>query len=244
MDLSAGSTAYLVVGAAALFGGISQGASGFGFNLIFISTALLVLTPHATIPIASLLAAILNFAILFKVRKNIDLINIAPLVIAALIAIPAGAHVLLKADGELMKSIAGGLVVLFSIAYLAGFERHIVHEKAASVFVGLLSGFLNSSVGFSGPPVVFFYTNQHVRKDVFKANLAVYFFVITAITSVAYFYNGLLNVQMTKFALTLIPELLVGMIIGMILASRINEKTFRKLVLVIVACAGLLAVFS
>lgn len=241
MDFTPDMTVY-VAGIAVIFlAGMTQGLTGFGFSLVFVSIMLAFIPPKIVVPVVTVHATIINSLIVYSIRKHVDFKRIAPLMIAGIVGIPFGAHVLSIIRGDMMKAVTGVLIALFAVAYLAGFERKVKNEKIAFSWIGFLSGFLNGSTGFSGPPVILFFTNQKIPKDIFRANLAIYFLILNASTLVAYAFNGLLNVDVLKFSFSFLPGLGVGAAAGIALAGKVDDKMFRKLALVVVTVAGLLA---
>lgn len=241
MEFTPDITVYIAGMAVIFLAGMTQGLTGFGFSLVFVSIMLAFLPPRVVVPVVTVHATIINCLIVYSVRKHVDLKRIAPLMIAGIVGIPFGARVLLVIEGSLMKAVTGCLIALFAVAYLAGFERKVKNEKVAFSWIGFLSGFLNSSTGFSGPPVILFFANQRIPKDVFRANLALYFLVLNASTLVVYLFNGLLNVAIVKFSMVFLPGLAAGAAAGIALAGKVDDKMFRKLALVVVSVAGVIA---
>jgi hypothetical protein len=107
-----------------------------------------------------------------------------------------------------------------------------------------MSGLLNGSVSLSGPPVILFLTNQGTEKQVFRANLTSYFFILNIITIPTYIYGGLITSEVLKYTLILFPALILGVILGIKGAERVDENLFKKLTLVLVVIMGILSIIS
>ncbi len=227
-----------------LFAAAIQGATGFGFSLISVPLLMIFLSPKIAIPVVLIHTIILNAIIIFELKKKLDLKKIWPLMIAGLLGMPIGTYALVIINTEIIKVIAGGVIIIFSIALLLGYKKSVKNEKIAFLPIGILSGFLNGSTSMSGPPIVLFYSNQGLDKQSFRANLVIYFLFLNIVTAISYLIAGVFNGLVIKYSLIFLPIMIAGTLIGMVLTRRINEKTFKKVILLIVLISGLAAVAS
>jgi len=138
----------------------------------------------------------------------------------------------------------GSVIILFSVAFLMGFKKKIKNEKLAFAPVGFISGLLSGSTTMGGPPVILFFANQDVEKQVFRANLVAYFMSLSLIAFPSYFLSGLITMEVIKYTILFLPAMILGAIIGIKLVHKIEEKLFRKIALIIVIIAGVLSVVS
>ena len=96
----------------------------------------------------------------------------------------------------------------------------------------------------AGPPVILFFTNQGMRKQVFRANLAAYFVFLNTITIPAHAASGLITGEVLRYALLFLPTLVAGKVLGSFLSRKVPEALFHRVVLVVVLCSGLLSITS
>ena len=152
------------------FAGMMQGLAGFGFSMVSIPILIMCIDSQLLIPIVIVHSLIINAFLFYKVRKCAELKRISPLIATAIIGIPIGTYLLLVIDPQAFKVFIGIFIVLFGIAYLMDFRKELKNEKLTFIPVGLISGILNGSITLSGPPVIFCFTNQGVKKRIFRAN--------------------------------------------------------------------------
>jgi len=239
------STATLLVGLLAIFfAGFTQGLTAFGFNLVAVPILIMVLPPTMVVPIVMMQAGMLTMAIALEARRWLDLRRIWPLLVAGSIGVPFGARILTILDVNVLKVLIGAVIAAFGVTFLCGFRREIKNEKLAMGPIGLISGVLAGSTGMSGPPVILFLTNQGVGKQVFRANLAFYFTVLSVVAAIAFGREGLITTALLRYAMFLLPAMLVGGIAGIKLAHTVEERLFGKIALIIVIIAGLVALGS
>lgn len=227
-----------------LFAALTQGLTGFGFNLVSVPVMIMVLPPDVVVPIVMIYATAMTIAIAIEARKWIDVGRIWPLMIAGVAGIPVGVWLLKVLDAGVLKVLIGVAITVFGVAFLWGFAVQIRNERLAMGPVGLVSGILAGCTAMSGPPVILFLQNQRVGKQAFRANLGVYFSAIGLASIAAFAVAGLMTVPMMRYTLLLLPATVVGGIAGIKLAHRIDERLFREIALVIVTIAGIAAVCS
>lgn len=224
--------------------GVITGLTSFGFALVTVPLLVIVLPPKVVVPLASLLAGIGGLLIFMEVRPWVDLRRISLLILAGVIAIPFGTYLLLVTPANTLKALIGAVTTLSALAFLLGFSRPIRREQAASVPIGLLSGLLGGSTAMSGPPVILFMSNQGVSKQVFRANINVYFTIIKLWTITNQAAAGLITSDVLSWAALSLPALFIGTLLGMRLTRRVEEAAFRRLTLLVVLATGLTAIAS
>ena len=238
-------TIIIIAGTLALFlAGLTQGLTGFGLALVAVSILVNFLSPKVVIPMIVILSIVTNSVILFESRKWVDLKRIWPLMVTGIAGMPLGTYLLVVLDVGTLRVFIGIVMALFAIAFLMGFSMQIKNEKVAFAPVGLVSGLLQGSTSLSGPPVILFFVNQGVAKQVFRANLVAYFTVLSLATVPAYAIGGLITGEVLKYVLWFLLPMIIGVAVGIKLAHKIEERLFRNIALVIVTIAGLLSIAS
>lgn len=220
------------------------GTTGFGYGLVSVPLLILVLPPRMVVPAVTTHIFLISLLILLEVIKKVDLRRIWPLMATGLIGLPLGVYVLLALSEGALRTIVGVVIVFFAVALLLGLNLEIKNEKLALLPVGVASGLLASGIAMAGPPVILFFTNQGMRKQVFRANLAAYFVFLNTITIPAHAASGLFTGDVVRYALLFLPTLVAGKVLGSFLSRKVPEEAFHRVVLVIVLCSGLLSITS
>ncbi len=225
-------------------GGCVKGLTGFGFSLAAVATLVLVAPPSTVVPVVLLMNSLVNMALVYGVRKEIDPGRVLPLVLAGVAGLPLGTYVLVAVDADVLRVAIGVVILLFAVALLLGFRREIRRERLGSVLVGAAGGVLNGSVGIGGPPVIIFLSNLGLDKRSFRANLVAYFLCINLAAIPFYRAGGLLTAEVFRLFLLLAPALALGGLTGSKLVDRVSERTFRRITLVIVMAAAVMAILT
>ncbi|MNN13317.1 Sulfite exporter TauE/SafE [compost metagenome] len=221
-----------------LLAGFVQGVTSFGFALISLPLLTLFLPLQQVVPLIVILSLLTNIAILFNCYKHVIIHRIGLLVLSGIAAVPLGSYLLIYVNEAVLKVFAGAFIALVAVFMLMGKTYPVRNEKLAFVSVGLASGLLNGSISLSGPPVALFLSNQGTDKQTFRANLTVYALILNVFTISTFLYNGLLNRAVASALSWMIPAMIVGVVLGIWTGSKINEKIFKRLVLVLIMVSG------
>jgi len=240
-----GAIAMVIIGLFVLFSaGVTQGLTGFGFNLVSVPILVIFLPPKIVVPVTLINSALTSAVIVFKARKWVDVKRIWPLMIAGIAGMPFGTYLLIVLEVGVLKVSIGVVIALFAVAFLVGFTKRIKNEKLAFAPVGFVSGLLTGSMAMSGPPVILFFTNQGISKRVFRASIAAYFMVLTLATIPIFAIGGLMTQEVITYTILFMPAVIIGALTGIVVAHKVGEGLFKKIALVLVILAGLLAIAS
>ena len=227
-----------------LLASIIQGLTGFGFALVSGSIMIIFLSPKIAVPIIILCASLNNILILTKTKEWIDLKRILPLILTGIIGVPFGTYLLVILRDNISKMFIGSVITIFAVFFLIGFKRKIIHEKLAFIPVGFISGLLSGSTSMGGPPVILFFANQGINKNVFRANIVAYFMILSLITIFNFTLENLITPVVIGYVLSFLPATFLGVIIGIRVSYRIEEKLFQNIALSIVIIAGIISIIS
>ena len=230
--------------AAVLFAGLTQGTTGFGFALVAVPPMTILVDPQIIVPALLVQTLMTGTLILLHARKHLRINRMWLLPLSGVAGIPAGTVILVVLDAEPLRVLIGIVVVIAALAMFAGFKRPIRNERVASVPVGFVSGTLSASTGLSGPPVIFFYTNQSLDIREFRANIVAHFLIMNIATIPIYIISGLFTGETLLLSAQLLPATLVGVSSGIVINRWVREALFRRIALGLILTSGGIAVVS
>ena len=212
---------------------------GFGSSLFFIPIAGYFLDFHSVLGITALFHVSSNLTKIFFFREGVDkklLINIG---IPAVIFVILGAYLSKFIGSTLLEFILSIFLILLSLFFLIFKNISIQPTKSNSVTGGILSGLFAGLVGTGGAIRGLTLAAYGLSAEVFIATSAIIDLGIDASRSVVYFLNGYVHYH----DLYLIPILfivsVVGTYIGKKILTKVNDKQFKSLVLILVLITGL-----
>ena len=216
-----------------------NGIAGFAFGLIASAIWLHAITPTQSAALIAAYAVIIQSVTLWRFRHAIRFTRLMPFLVGGVLGIPLGVLVLRWASPAHMRVLVGAALVLFSLySLLRPKLPQIQGGVAGDGAIGVASGFLSGSTGLAGIPVVVWSTLQGWSRDEQRAVMPVAGLVFI-MTLVWFGANGMLTTDTGRLFLWGLPALLLGTWIGLNLYGRLNEATFRTIVLVLLLLSGL-----
>lgn len=166
------------------------------------------------------------------------------LVPASLIGITAGTALLTTISSDALRQGLAVIIILFVLYKI--FEERI--QKAVTyqpkgwhgMLTGILAGFTSTLAHTGGPPVAIYLLMQRVEPRVFVATSAVYFAIINWLKVPYYIYAGVMDLNQLRQVIWLLPLIPVSVWVGRWLATRIDKKTFEKVIMVLLVVSAVL----
>ena len=228
--------------AALLAGGIAKGILGVGLPMI----ALPLL--YTSVPIREAIALMYGPVLVMNVWQTfqggyfkIALKKFWPMMIAVILGTWLGAKTLVGIDSNLLQIVVGTTVIVFSLVNLLQPKLAIPERHALwiSIIVGLIGGFFGGLTLFIGPTVIMFLVALRTPKDEFIGTVALVYLLGIIPTGITYVAEGVLRTEHIVPTLVACIPVFVGMLAGQWVRSRVNEVTFRKVLLIAMVVIGL-----
>lgn len=221
--------------------GLVQGMTGFGGGLVAIPLLCLIMDVKLVVPLSILSGLAITTMMAFELRSLLDWRKILPLLAGSIPGVFAGTILLKHADPLLINRILGLLLLGISLLNLTIKPRPINPPVIWGYCAGFLSGAINATVGAGGPPAIIYTTLHDWKKDTIKATLTGFFALNGYVTATLHAWNGMITrITLAYFATTLIFVLL-GTFAGSKISSRINRRTYlRILYLLLMGLGGLM----
>lgn len=233
-----------VIAAVAYF---SKGVLGFGEGLITVSLFLLFLDPLLVFPMALLLSVIGGLYQFFYIKKDIDDKIIKIMFVPIILGVIVGTYLFKVLDTKTIKSIFAIFLILYSsrLLYLSRegqgtVRKHSRGSKLLESIVGSISGVIDGLIGVGGAPVIIYLNHIGFNKTVFRATIVSIFLVLGISRTITYTYSGLIDLNVVKQVVYLIPAVIIGTFFGIKVHHLINELLFRRIVVISLIIIGLL----
>lgn len=233
----------LIAAAAALFaGGLAKGMLGVGLSMI----ALPLL--YTALPIRDAVAIMYGPLLVMNVWQTFQggwfltaFKKFWPMMLAVVAGSWLGAKALVGIDAKTLQVIVGASVAGFSLVNLLQPKLSVPPKHALwlSIVVGVVGGFFGGLTLFIGPAVIMFMVALRVPKDEFIGTIALVYLLGIILAGVTYVAEGLLRAEhIVPTALACVP-VFIGMLAGQWIRGRVNEDTFRKVLLIAMIVIGI-----
>ena len=225
---------------ATLLGAVVAGVAGFAFGLIASAIWLHIIPPAQSAPLIAAFAILIQGATLWKLRHAVQISRIIPFIGGGAVGIPLGAAALNWASSDQMRAFIGVALIAFSVFSLARPTLPAVKGgKIADSIVGLLSGAFSGSTGLAGIPVIVWASLRRWSKDDQRAIFQPVVVAVFMMTLIWFGGTGAINTEMLRLFWIGLPAVIIGSWLGLKLYGKLDEATFRVVVLVLLLASGL-----
>lgn len=221
----------------------------FGFGDSVISMPLLAFLP---IPFSTAVALVglvgFTVALFFAVSgwKYKDPVVLKKLSLSTLIGIPFGLALVKFASQKWITILLGALLVAYAIFSLTGSETR--QSKLQTKFsntnytypFGFSSGMLGSAYNMNGIPVVLYAASRDWTAQQFTGNVQSHFIVSSTLIIIGQFLGGFWTRELAIYYLCSIPAIILAVVLGKFIYSRINTHQFKQYVFYLIFALGIL----
>ena len=218
------------------------GLAGFGNGLVALAFLPLVMSPVDAIVLLTLYTVLATIVIFIPLRADFRPAGLPALLLGSVLATPLGGWVLRALPASTLTRLIGlVLLAIVALEWLGVYPERLP-GRGWALGAGAAAGLLGAAVGTPGPPVVLYTASQGWSPRTIKANLQAFFLVNQAVIMIDYWWEGLLTPQVWRYTgLFLVPAAL-GLVLGMALFTRVDQRRFRRIVFAILFASGLLLV--
>ncbi len=216
--------------------------TGFGSALISIPLLALVMDLKVIVPLEAILEVAISVLLLRAVYRDIDRQTVLPMMAGVALGALLGVYGLTTIEAPLLKRIFGVAIMSYALYLLV--PRQVADNLSTSkrwgFTAGLGGGIIGGTVGPSGPPYVIYLSYRLHDKSVLRATL-VALFAFDGLWRIGVFTaTGILTPEIWWGALTVLPALTVGTLLGHRAHFNISQTRFMQLVAAVLGVAGLL----
>jgi uncharacterized membrane protein YfcA len=217
-----------------------KGLCGFANTLVFTSILGFGTSNVNISPVELVLGYPTNVILTWENRKKLQIKVWLPLAILVLSGSIPGAFLLKNVNVQYIKILFGIVVILVGIEMLC---RENIKEKHAksNLFlgvIGILSGILCGLFGV-GALLAAYVGRVTGTSDEFKANISAVFIVENTFRIILYSILGVITLSSLKRSLIMMPFMLIGLFAGIKSCQLLNEKTVKKLVIILLIISGI-----
>lgn len=219
-------------------GALIRGFTGFGFGISATPLLVLLFPPAEIVPAILILEVLAGAQIYLRTRGHVDWKLLLPTLVGALAGIPLGTLALDLLDSGTMRMTIGAAVLMAATLLVSGLRFRLRPPRWLCGSLGILAGIGSGAAGIPGPPVIVLFLSSPVSIAIGRASLSAFFLCVASLSSASAAWRGLLTLNSVVLGALLMAPLLVGNHFGDKLFAKVNEKTFRRIALVLLFAIG------
>jgi uncharacterized protein len=225
--------------AAAFFGGLTSGLSGFAMGLVVSGVWLHIIAPDQNALLIVLCGLVTQGSGIWRVRHAINWRAVAPFILGGALGIPVGIALLTTVDPKVLRFTIGVLLVIYSLYSLARPALKPVQSSSPTDFgVGIVNGLIGGLTGLGGIAVTVWCQLRGGPKDRQRAVFQPVMFATFVMSAISFAVAQAITVQTLKLYALALPALIAGTWCGLRLYGKLDDATFRKTILSLLLVAG------
>lgn len=237
---STGDSAALLL--AAFVGGVVRGFTGFGFGMVFVPAASMLVGPSTAVALIWLIDAPFAFPLALRSFPRANWREVAPLLIGSVAALPVGVLLLTTLDRDVARWLIAGSVALALAALVAGWRYRTTPGAGLSLSVGAMSGLYSGLAQLGGMPLAILWLgSQTGDARGTRDNMLVFFALTTIVSGAVFVASGVMRAEHGWTALPLIAAYGVGVLIGVRSFGLATEQSFRRIAYGVIALSVVVA---
>lgn len=222
---------------------LAQSLAGFGFGLLAVPMMTLVVVPHDSVVVATLIGTVSTTVQAIIDRRLCDTQEARSLAIAAYAGMPFGLLAFMVISENTMRVSLGIVVLVATVVLARGFVLNNKSRVIAAV-MGWTSGVLSTSTSTNGPPLVFYLQAQGLDAATFRATINRVFAYSNVGAVILFTATGHITIDGVVAAAISLPALFISLRIGYTLRPKVRADVFRILVLALLALSGVSVISS
>jgi uncharacterized protein len=233
--------ALVLLATSAFLAALARGFSGFGSALIFVPLASTAIGPQAAAPLLLIIDGVAAAGLIPNAWRHADRRDVGTMSIGGLAGVPIGAWVLIESDPLVIRWAIALFGALLLALLVSGWRYRDRPTAAITIGVGGVAGLLGGVAQVGGPPIVAYWLSRSLAAETVRANIVLYFAVMTVVSGIAYLAGGLLTASVFGLALITGPIYGLGLYIGSRIFGLASEITFRRICFALIAVAIMLS---
>jgi len=221
-------------------GGMASGLTGFAMGLVLSGIWLHIIPPVQTTTLIVGCGLITQSYGIWKLRRSPNWRNVAPFVLAGAIGVPVGAMLLTYIDPAHLRTAIGVFLVLYSAySLLRPAFPPVDGCLPADLGIGFLNGILGGLTGLTGILVTIWCQLRNWPKDAQRAIFQPVNLANIVVSAMSLSVAGTVTVETAKLYLIALPLLLAGLWCGFKVYGKLDDASFRKMILALLLLSGL-----
>lgn len=220
-----------------LVASILQAGTGFGFSIMATPFLLLLFESHEAIQLNIILSLLISMIMTSKIHNDLNKESLLRLIKGSLIGILPGLLLFIFLDVRPLKILVS-ILILASTGLLVA-KVHVKQSKLYELIAGALSGFLTTSLGMPGPPLLIYFAGAKVDKTTLRSTTLAYFVFVYGVSLFLQFSMYSISKAVWISTLWSLPFTLLGIYLGQWVFTRLNQQLFQKIIYALLFFTGM-----
>jgi len=226
--------------AAAFFGGLTSGLSGFAMGLVVSGVWLHIISPEQNALLIVLCGLVTQGSGIWRVRHAINWRAVLPFIVGGALGVPAGTALLTTVDQGTLRLTMGVLLVIYSLySLIRPTLKPVESGVTTELGVGIANGLVGGLTGLGGIAVTVWCQLRGGPKDAQRAIFQPVMFSTFVMSAISFAVARAFSLETLKLYALALPVLIGGIWCGFGLYGKLDDAAFRKIILLLLLVSGL-----
>ncbi|WP_373085321.1 sulfite exporter TauE/SafE family protein [Sneathiella sp.] len=236
----------LIVCVALALGGFVKGISAFGLPTIAVPIIVFFMSLPAAVAIMVFPMIITNFVqMMISGQVKMVLSRHWRLFLGLALGLPVGVYLLSAVDTRYLLIVVGSVLILIATLEMSGISFAFLgrREKLFGPIIGVIAGVIGGITTLYGTLPIFFFVALDLKKEVFIATVSAFLFFGSIFLMLSLQTMNFLRVTEAVYSVIGLVPLFAGMWAGTHVRHRIDQRNFKKIVLLLVGLIGAIMIY-
>ncbi|MGI6225941.1 MAG: sulfite exporter TauE/SafE family protein, partial [Peptococcales bacterium] len=215
---------------------------GFGFSIMSTPFFILIFSPHDAIILNIILSIVMTLIMTYKVRNEINKELLKRLIKGSLLGLLPGLGIFTLLNVEVLKIFVGILILVSTILLMKKID--IKQSNVKEYITGALSGFLTSSIGLCGPPLMIYFSGARIEKAILRSTTMAYFLFIYSMSLFLQLSVYKISQTIVVASLWSIPFILFGISLGDRFFKKLDQELLYRIIYWLLLLTGVYLLIS
>ena len=219
--------------------------TGFGSTVLAMPFIIALIGIEIGKPMLLVFGILQPLAIVVTNFKNISWTEVKKILIGVGIGMPFGIIFYRFLPQEILLTGLSIFMIIISvkgIMELKGIDFKTPKQKVLD-FILFAGGIIHGAF-VSGGPLVMIYSSEKIKnKDEFRASMSIIWVVLNTILMIEALLNGSYDSLTMQYTLISLPALMLGIVLGGQLSTRVNQKLFKFIIYVVLLISAMFNLF-
>jgi uncharacterized membrane protein YfcA len=234
---------YAVVSAGIFAGALVSGLMGFAFSAVAGAILLHVMPPTEAVPLMMACSIITQSASLFALRRSVQWRASAGLIAGGAVGLLPAIYLLYHVDTQVFRIGFGVFLVSYAAWMLLRPQNgglRVAAERFRAAIVGFGGGLIGGLTAMPGAVPTIWCDLRGMPKDQQRGLVQPYIMAMQVFALALMLSRHTLSTEALLNVTLTLPALASGAFVGIIMFHRVSDRSFRSIVLGVLAVSGLL----
>lgn len=217
---------------------IIQGITGFAGTVLAMPFSIMLLGIDTAKPLLNIITLVACLIIVIESYKNIVWPEFIKMTLIMLVGVFIGEYIYTLFPIDVLLTIYAVFIIVLALKGLF-FKKEFNINDTVLIGIIIAAGMIHGMFISGGPLLIIYAAKKLPDKAQFRATLSPVWMILSTYLLIKQVILGLITAPIITLSLVSIPVLIIAIIIGKILYTRMSQETFMKISYILLLISGI-----